>query len=180
MASQPSIDVSSVIATIRQTPDCVILPPAGLPETTEQHVLPNDVRTFYQLAGGATLFERSAYRISIVPPARVVVANPVIMLGVTTEQFNEVRDHPSWSWYVIGEGDSGQYITIDFAPERLGLCYDSYWDVHPQDSTIIATSFTELLIRLLACKGEGWYWGRPEFDLSRRPGLGTLDNTDLP
>jgi len=72
-------------------------------------------------------------------------------------------DDISWSWYVLAVGDNSQYITIDLSPERLGYCYDSYWELHPHDSEIIATSFTDFLSRILANRGEYFYWLNPDF-----------------
>ena len=166
-----TVDMPSLIAAIRSTDDCLVLPPCGTPRVAEGHVLPEDVKEFYGLCGGAKLFESSAFGITIVPPDRMVVANPVILIGVTEEQLEESRGHPSWSWHIIGEGPNAQYVTIDLAPERLGVCYNSFWDVHPGNSEVIARSFTEFLIRLLTHGGDSLQWDDPSFDLSHPPEL---------
>jgi antitoxin YokJ len=159
------MDTPSLISAILLTPDCTVHPPKGLPMIEERHVLPNDVQEFYQLCGGVDLFESSGFSISVVPPEKVVVANPVIV-GVWSE--DELRaDSPndmSWSWYIIAEGPNSQYITIDFDRRRLGYCYDSFWDVHPRDSKIIAKSFTDLVSKLVNNRGQHWYWLKPEFE----------------
>jgi antitoxin YokJ len=110
------------------------------------------------------LFQNADFPLSIVPPQRVVVANPVIISVWSEDELK--ADNPediSWSWYIIAEGPNSQYITIDFSEERLGWCYDSFWDVHPRDSQIIAKSFPDLLEHLLANQGRHWYWLQPEF-----------------
>jgi hypothetical protein len=154
-----------LVEMIRNTPGCTVQPPSGTPSVGDGFIIPEDLAAFYRLCGGATLFEDSAYGLSIVPPDRVVVANPVILVGVGEDQLAAAADDPSWSRHIIAEGDSGMYVTIDLAPDRLGLCYDSHWDVYPADSETIALSFTDLLARLLASGGGEWYWGEPDFEL---------------
>ena len=158
-------DMADLIKTIQNTPDCAVYPRAGRPEVREPHVLPADVREFYRHCGGVSLFESSAYAIRIVQPENMVQANPVIFDGVDEAPIEESREDISWSWYIIAEGDNRQYITIDLAPERLGRCYDSFWDTHasPGYCAIVAVSFTDLLSRLLANQGSHWYWLQPRF-----------------
>ena len=47
------------------------------------------------------------------------------------------------------------FITIDLFKERLGKCYDSFWDRYGVvgEQPIIANSFTELLEQLFKGKG---------------------------
>ena len=49
--------------------------------------------------------------------------------------------------------------------DRLGYCYDSFWDRYSVvgEQSIIAKSFTELLERIYASKGNMWYWMREDF-----------------
>ena len=48
---------------------------------------------------------------------------------------------------------------------RLGYCYDSFWDRYcvVGEQSIITKSFTELLERIYASKGNMWYWMREDF-----------------
>ena len=169
------MDMRSLVAAIQNTPGCAVRPPAGLPKVADGHVLPDDLREFYTLCGGATLFSSALYDFTIVPPDRVVPANPVILVGATEEQLAATKDDISWSWYIIGESDSGQYISIDLNPERLGRCYDSFWEVHPGNSPTIARSFTDLLVRLLADGGQSLYWTTPDFDPAQQPKITATD-----
>lgn len=155
------MDIDQLVTVLRGTDDCRVYPPVGMPPVEAPHVLPDDLRRFYQLCGGAELFGSSAYSLTLVPPDRVVLANPVIIIGVPEETLEASKDDPSWSWYIIGEGRNAQYLTIDLHPDRLGLCYDSFWEVHPSDSDVSAYSFTELLHRLLDNRGQHWWWARP-------------------
>jgi antitoxin YokJ len=156
--SDAQTSVRSLIEAARTTPECIVHSPRGLPKIDPHHQLPNDVQEFYRLCSGVDLYTRSAYGVSLVPPNRVVVANPVILVGVTPADLEATRGEDHWSWYIIGEAPNALYVTIDLHPERLGRCYDSHWELHPSDSEEIATSFTELFRRLLESRGGLWYW----------------------
>lgn len=160
------MDMASLVVRIQRTPRCRVYPPDGLPTIKSEHVLPDDLISFYKLCGGADLFEpeRNTYGILIVPPRKLVLANPVIMEGLSEEELATTSDDVSWSWYIIGEAANSQYITIDLSRERLGRCYDSFWEVHPGNSPIIASTFTDLLVHLLENRGEHFYWLRQDFN----------------
>lgn len=157
------MSITELIRQFQARSDCIVLPPQGPPIISESHVIPEDLHKFYELCGGLELYQQSAFPLSVVPPERVMLANPVIILGVTEEQLMESIDDISWSWYIIAEGHSGQYITIDFSPERLGRCYNSFWELHPGNSVMVAYSFTDFLTRLAQADGEEWYWDHPDF-----------------
>jgi antitoxin YokJ len=152
------MEISGLLTTIANRPDCIIVPPCGLPLIAPQHRLPSDVYAFYLHCGGLKLFTSAAFPTEIVAPEKLQLANPVIFNNVSAEDLDATRDDPSWSWYLIGVGPNSQYITIDFHPTRLGQCYNSFWIKHPGNSEIIAHSFTELLSDLLATKGEYYSW----------------------
>ncbi len=160
------MDMESLIKRIKVTPDCIIYPPSGIPTIQPEHTLPEDVLTFYQLCGGIALYEMSEYSLHIVPPENFQLANPIILVGLTEEQFRATRNEISWSWYLIGQGESNEYVTIDLHPNRLGRCYYSFWDRHAMKgySPVIATSFTDLLIRMLDNRGQEWYWEQADFE----------------
>ncbi len=71
----------------------------------------------------------------------------------------------SETWYILADDLNGDYFTIDLSRERLGRCYDSFWDSHAQvgDSPIVATTFTDFLVRMLNNNGQHWYFLQPEF-----------------
>jgi antitoxin YokJ len=121
-------------------------------------MLPGDLREFYELCGGATLFRSASYTCVFVPPEQVVPANPVIVGEKGEGDLSE-------GWYIIASDGQGEYLTIDCHPARLGRCYDSFSDRHGVRGScpIIATSFGTLLQRLLDGRGSHWYWLRPEF-----------------
>jgi hypothetical protein len=101
----------------------------------------------------------------ILPPEHVIVANPVIVKGLTKESDPEAADDITWSWYLLARTHGNDYISIDLHPERLGRCYESFAVTHgaPGECPIIALSFTNLLIDLLANEGRREYWTEPDF-----------------
>lgn len=157
--------LENLIMQIKEDSQCVYHPPVGLPSIQEGHILPEDVQRFYQLCGGLVMFEHSEGRIEILPPGEVVLANQVVFLGIPEEQLAATKHEPSWSWYLIGQGDSGEYLAIDLAPTRLGRCYYGFWDSFAMKghSPVIAHSFTEFLERLWENKGKSRYWEQPSF-----------------
>ncbi|WP_442869035.1 SMI1/KNR4 family protein [Bacillus sp. BP-3] len=148
-----------LIAQIESLSDCRVLEPAGLPIINEKkHSLPEDVKEFYSLCGGMVLFENEEYSVYIVSPQELILANPVIISELC-------EDDMSSNWYIICNGRQEEYVTIDLHQNRLGKCYDSFFDRHGVvgESQIIATSFIDLLERLIHYKGKYWYWLQSDF-----------------
>ncbi len=157
------MSIHELVARIGVTPDCTVSAPIKradlhLPALHEGHVLPDDLREFYEVCGGLSLFERSTSPMIIVPPVEVVLANPILFPGLSPEKLASSLDDISWSWYLIARNHSREYLTIDLSKERVGRCYDSFIGCHanPGSSTIVAFSFTELLIHLYEDKGQNW------------------------
>lgn len=150
--------VVDLVRAIAVTPDCRVFAAAGQPVVEEGHILPADLKEFYEICGGVSLFESAPFSATIVGPERCVLANPVIV-GARGE------GDISSSWYIIADDSNSDYLTLDLAPERLGRCYDSFFDRHGVvgSCSIIARSFTELLERLIENRGRHWYWLREDF-----------------
>jgi len=148
--------IANLVEQLMTTADCSIRPPTGQPETGM--TLPTDVIHFYQLTGGAILFEHAEYPIEIISPTGFVRANPLI-IG------DEGEGDISFDWFVIAQSGE-QYITIDLNPTRIGRCYDSFWDRHglAGDCPVVATCFESLLEQLLKNEGRYWYWIEDNFN----------------
>ena len=146
-----------LINRIEATAGCRIFPPVGFPSVEPGHKLPMDLQQFYELCGGVELFTEELFSMRISSPAELVLANPVII----GERVDDISD----SWYIVGRGGGSEFMSIDLHPDRLGTCYDSFWDVHgiPDSCAVIALSFSDLLERLLAACGGHWYWLEPDF-----------------
>jgi hypothetical protein len=152
------MDMRELITRIQATPDCQVFAPVGMPIIREGHLFPEDLRSFYALCGGVRLFGGRDYAVTLVSPQQFVVANPVIVGDM-------VEDDISSTWYIIADDGNGDYLTIDLSRERLGRCYDSFFDRHAVAGScpIIAPSFTDLLMHLYENQGQYWYWLRSDF-----------------
>lgn len=154
-----SINIREMISKINLLDGCDLFPHSGMPVILHSnHQLPADLREFYSLCGGVVLFAGADYEITIVPPEQFVPANPVI-IG------EQVEDDITADWYIIGDVGNSSYITIDLASERLGKCYDSFFETHGLvgDCAVVAESFTELLLHLIVNQGDYFYWLKDEF-----------------
>jgi hypothetical protein len=151
--------ISALISNLQSTAACHVEARRGRPLLGSGHVLPSDLAEFYDRCGGATLFVSAPYSATILPPERLVLANPVIV----GRQFEE---DISASWYLIMEDANGNYVSIDLHPKRLGRCYESFFDTHGVAGSCptVARTFESLLAQLLAGKGERWFWMQPGFE----------------
>jgi antitoxin YokJ len=154
--------IDELVERIRQTPNCHVHPPAGLPTVrpgTDDR-LPDDLVRFYTLCGGARLFE-GTYAFSIVDPAGVV--------QVDLDRLGKVYETDiSASWYVVATSSQAilDALSIDLSEERLGRCYLSFFEYHRHkgDCPIVATSFGDLLERLLDEGGRYFHWWEKDFE----------------
>lgn len=150
--------MSHLIRSLRTAPEFDVLPPQAQPRVTGGHVLPADLATFYSLCGGITLYRDAEYPIAVVPANQFVPANPVIVGDLCEYDITS-------TWYILARDGNGEYLTIDLSPERNGRCYDSFYERHGVRGScpIIATSFTDLLERLIANRGGHYHWLRSDF-----------------
>ncbi len=148
--------MTEAVESIRSRSDCRALPAAGISNVEAGHRLPDDLADFYAECGGADLFVGKDFGVRICAPAELVPSNPEIV-------GEQVPDDITSSWYLVARGGGGQYLSIDLHPDRLGLCYDSFYEVHgvAGSSPVVGRSFTELVHRLLSGDGGHWYWLEP-------------------
>lgn len=146
-----------LIKKIASTSDCRLFEADGLPVIDEKHQLPKDISEFYEQCGGAVLYENADYPIYIVRPAEFELANPIIVGELCEEDISS-------EWYIVCTDGKGEYLTIDLNDQRKGKCYDSF-DRHGivGETQVIASSFTDLIQRLLENKGKHWYWLRDDY-----------------
>ncbi|MCB9589839.1 MAG: SMI1/KNR4 family protein [Polyangiaceae bacterium] len=140
--------MASILEELRADPSVVLLPVTGLPQLRRGHFLPDELRAFYSSCGGLELARDSSYAMRVVTPAEFVSAN----LEIVGE---DVPDDISDSWYLLCRGAGDQVLTIDCSRERLGRCYDSYWEVHGVvgSCAVVAQSFGQLLALLVNAAG---------------------------
>ncbi|WP_394903571.1 SMI1/KNR4 family protein [Clostridium butyricum] len=152
------MNINDVVNKIKKDTNCIVSKEEGLPKLQNNHILPDDLTKFYQLCGGISLFKGSEYEMNILPPGKFLLANPIIV-GELCE------DDISSEWYTICEDSDGNFITIDLNKNRIGKCYDSFWDRHGVvgECSIIANSFLELLDKLYKNKGTSLFWLDDDF-----------------
>lgn len=128
--------------------------------------LPNDLKYFYENYETIELFLDKPYGIRIVSLNQFIPTNKKLF-PEDDVIWEELEDDISNEWYLIAESEQqSQYISIDLRKSHLGYCYDSFLETHanPDESMIIAKSFTELLERLYSSNGEDWFWLEDEFE----------------
>lgn len=96
------IKIEEIVARIKNTSDCFVNPPEGLPENSSEYTLPDDLQEFYQFCGGVSLFRSSAYSMNIVSPKEFLLANPVLFTGIREDDLRASKEDISWTWYIVG------------------------------------------------------------------------------
>ncbi len=166
------MDMQRLVERVIATPGCSVSQPMGVPVLRQGHVLPEDVRRFYELCGGMELYGSEWYGVRIPGPDGFLPADPVVLSFIFEEWVaSGIYDSATRSrdWYIIADIGHGDYIVIDCDPGagRLGRCYQALWDSgYPGkgNTPIIARSFGELLERVIEDKGDRWYFLQPGFE----------------
>ncbi|RPD43598.1 SMI1/KNR4 family protein [Hymenobacter sediminis] len=146
-------NLEDFLATIASTNDCVVAKRLSPLPLQIEYSLPTDLQYYLENYSSIKLFKSAEYPLEIVGAEDFLRANPVI-IG------EEIEDDISNNWFIIATDGKSQYITIDLSKERLGKCYDSFWDRHgvAGEQPVIANSFTELLQNLYKNTGNYPYW----------------------
>lgn len=152
------MNIIELIEKIKNSKDCTVFKSCGFPSIGKSARLPNDLKQFYEKCGGMSLFPNKRFGFKIVNPQEFIVANPVIVGDICEYDISS-------NWYIICSYKESNYITIDLQKDRLGRCYDSFWDRHGVvgECAIIAESFTELISNLFNSRGETIYWLDADF-----------------
>jgi antitoxin YokJ len=163
---------SELLDHLARDPNRIVLPAGEQPNVGPAHVVPEDVRAFYDSCGGLVIARGSPYEARIVGPDECVLANDVILgdniLGdLATVVREQLSGNASWDWYIIAEVENGNYLAIDFGRTHNGRCYDAFWETYasPGQMPAVAPSFTSLIEHLYENKGQHWYWLQPGFQL---------------
>lgn len=121
--------------------------------------MPVDLKEFYEYCNGVELFINSEYPYRILG-IEEIVRTDLCILGEL------IKCGDSVTWYNIAEDYNGDFLSIDLSREKLGWCYDSFYETYGliDDMPIIAKSFKELLLRLYNSKGNYLYWKLNDFE----------------
>ncbi len=147
------MELKNLIELIQQEPNCIVKPVNKKFGREDSSLIPNDLLEFYNLSNGLVLFKNETYEFEIVGKDELERANPIIV-GEPCEY------DISHNWYIIAKGHNEQFISIDLHKDRLGKCYDSFWETHGLrgETPVIANSFLDLLNNLYLSKGQSLYW----------------------
>ncbi|MDU5003486.1 MAG: SMI1/KNR4 family protein [Veillonella sp.] len=114
--------------------------------------LPKDLEFFYENYEYAILNIDTYCEIRISSLSELQPTNQ-ILYPADDVIWEELADDISNDWFMIASSQElSQYISIDLNKKRFGFCYDSFIETHatPDESPIIAKSFTELLEKLVS------------------------------
>jgi antitoxin YokJ len=153
-----------VIAQIARTPGCAIRPATGAPRlASTAHGLPDDLRRFFELCGGVALFPERPFAWSIPGPDGLLPSNPILLGSYYRDNRASFDADRSSFWYLIAES-AEEKVVIDLHPARRGWCYDAFHEVYATgNSAVLARSFTDLLVALVATAGEMPVWKGESF-----------------
>jgi hypothetical protein len=142
------MDLQGIIRQIQETPNCKVYPSVGKPILRVGHKLPDDLDWFYQMYGGMEIHDGEIYGHRIVPPSEFVPINTIMFPGYPEGEWPEDR---SDDWYTIAENYNGDYLAVDLNPERVGRCYNCFYEIHcmPGEQAVVALSFTDLVKNIL-------------------------------
>lgn len=150
-------DLINILTAIEHNESCAVCklphPVAKLP----LH-LPQDLQYYFENYAEISLFDDADCPIKVVGLAEFKRANPIIA-------GEDAADDVSHNWFIIAHDNHSQYITIDLSKDKLGYCYDSFWDRHgvAGEQAVVAKSLTELLQCLYLAKGQSLYWTEQGF-----------------
>lgn len=155
-----SDDLDSVLAEIATRRDCRLLPPVGQAQVPAGLLVPPDLWRFHDRCGGAVLFMGAEFTWHVSGPSRLVPASPRLLTPqVAAEVAVEYPEDLTNGCYVIADsGDESStvpHIVVDLHPDRVGRCYDAFWQTYGLvgEMPIVALTITEFLRVLLASGG---------------------------
>ncbi|OKI49333.1 SMI1/KNR4 family protein [Micromonospora sp. CB01531] len=152
-------ELRDLLDRIARTHGCSVLPPTGGAVAGRGHRVPDNLREFYQLCGGAWLFRDAPYQWRVCGPDDLVPASPRLLTeAIAREIETEVPADLTNGCYVIADGGGAAtdpHIVIDLHPTRAGRCYLVGWDTYGLvgEMPVVATSVLELLRWLLSTDG---------------------------
>ena len=77
--------IEALLSELRENRDVALVSPSGIPQVESPATLPGDVRRFYEVCGGATLFPNSEYPVRLLGPDQFVQTNRILWKEVFEE-----------------------------------------------------------------------------------------------
>ena len=154
-------DVDTILDDLISRSSCLVSPPAGVPKLSGGLELPSDLQRFYERCGGLVVNKdgECGSWARIVSPDEFQRIDATIMGG---EMF---ASGPFQHWYAIVDVQDGNYLAIDVGREHNGKCLDCFRETFamPGYVSVIASSFSDLLIRLRDHKEDSAFWLQDDF-----------------
>ncbi|MFF4810022.1 SMI1/KNR4 family protein [Micromonospora chersina] len=152
-------ELRDLLDRITRTHGCCVLPQAGGAVADRGHRIPDDLREFYKLCGGAWLFRDGPHQWRVCGPDDLVPASPRLLTeAIAREIETEAPEDLTNGCYIMADGGgeaTDPHVVIDLHPTRSGHCYLVSWDTYGLvgEMPIVATSVPELLGWLLSTDG---------------------------
>jgi hypothetical protein len=155
-------EIDAILDRLANDDTCVMSPPCGLPQVAEGLLLPADVVRFYERVGGMVLHKdgRCGSWARIVTPREFNRIDAVILGG---EMF---ATGPFEYWHAIVDVQDGNYLAVDIGSEHSGKCLDCFHETFamPGYVSVVASSFTDLLLRMMKHIEDSAFWLQDEFE----------------
>jgi antitoxin YokJ len=158
-ASRHSDELLSALTEVAQHPGCQLLPPTGPVTLPDRFTLPDDLLRFYELCGGAVLFEGATVEWTVSGPHQLVPASPRLLGPEPAHDIAAEYPDDLTNWCFVfaqtGPRSTDSLVVVDLHPARAGRYYDAFWDSYGLvgQMPILALTTAELLHRLLDTQG---------------------------
>ena len=153
--------IDKIIDAVNLLESCIISPPSGQPIVEENLIIPADVVRFYERTGGM-IINKNGHGGSW---ARIVGPDEFQRIDATILSGEMFASGPFSYWHTIVDVQDGNYLSIDLSKEHNGKCLDCFHETFamPGYVGVIASSFTDLLNRILSHKDDSAYWLQDDF-----------------
>lgn len=156
------IHIDAILDKLADDDTCVMSAPCGLPEVADGLLLPADVVRVYERTGGMVLHKDGCCGswARIVSPSEFDRIDSVVLGG---EMF---ETGPFKYWHAIVDVQDGNYLAIDIGPHHAGKCLDCFHETFamPGYVSVVASSFTNLLLRMMNHNEDSAFWLQDEFE----------------
>lgn len=153
--------IDDILDKLADDDTCLMSPPCGLPQVAAGLRLPADVARFYERAGGMVLRKdgRCGSRARVVTPQEF----DRIDIAIVGEMF---ATGPFEYWHAIVDVEDGDYLAIDIGPDQSGKCLDCFHETFACRGyvSVVASSFTDLLMRIINHQDDSAFWLQDEFE----------------
>jgi len=126
-----SVNLTEILGRLKADPLHEVLPPQGLPKLREGHVLPSEVRAFYERCGGLKLnrYKEVYYSWRLVSPDEFRPATEIVIGKELNGMAQFWENHWASGLYVFGETDDPREKILVSCSDRDPF---AFLDGHPE------------------------------------------------